>query len=468
MQHSIVNRSKIDLDNRIDAEYFQPTYLDIENQLIENESIPLKKICSITGSAFYPAATHLYSSGTIPFIRCVDCISYPVITKEQNTLFEKIPKDFAYEYKNIKKLKAGNIVITKVGSPCYASIIHDLDEVALSRTVLGLKSIVNIDPYYLLAFLRSKYGFLQLFRERELTIQYQLTLDRVGNILIFKPKNKKLEELISKCIFLQIRLKNKGIKLYKEAQSVLLSELGLAHWKPKHQLTFIKRHSDVEETGRMDAEYFQPKYEDIINAIKNYKGGWGILGNIVDTIKGCEVGRKEYATEGAPFVRVSNIREFEIDNEKYISEKLYLEKKEHQPKKDEILLTKDATPGIAYYLRNPPEKMIISSGILRLKNQEDKINNDYLTLFLNSIITKEQINRDVGGSIILHWRPDQIKQTLIPILSKEKQNHIQRTVVESLNLHTKSQKLLEYSKHAVEKAIEQNEKSAIQWLENKF
>ena len=468
MQYSIVNRSKIDLDNRIDAEYFQPTYLDIEKQLIENKSIPLKKICSITGSAFYPAATHLYASGSIPFIRCVDCISYPVITKKQNIFFKKIPRDFAYKHKNIKKLKKRDIIVTKVGSPCYASIIHDLDEVALSRTVLGLKSIVNINPYYLLAFLRSKYGFLQLFRERELTIQYQLTLDRVGNILIFKPKNKRLEELISQSISLQIKTKNKGIELYKEAQSLLLSELNLADWKPKHRLAFIRRYSDIELAGRLDAEYFQPKYEEIINKIKAYKGGWDTLENLVQMKKGIEVGKKEYSEEGVPFIRVSDLKPEEVIRGKYISNQLYSQIKGHQPKTGEILLTKDASPGIAHYLIDDTEQMIISSGILRLQNKSNRINNICLTSILNSIITKEQMNRDASGFVILHWKPDQIKQTLIPILSKEKQIHIQNMVIESLTLYKKSKKLLEYSKHAVEKAIEQDEKSALAWLKDKL
>ena len=228
MQSSIIKYSAVDLEERIDAEYFQPTYLHIEEKLAEKHAIPLRKFCpSIVGSAFYPAATHLYEAGDLPFIRCVDCISYPIITSRQNVLFEKIPIDFAAEHKNIKRLSKGEIVITKVGTPCYASIIHDLEDVALSRTVLGLKSITNIDPYYLVAFLRSKYGFLQLFRERELTIQFQLTLDRVGNVLIFKPADNKLENLISDCFVSHESVIKQSEQLYSQAQALLLNELGL-------------------------------------------------------------------------------------------------------------------------------------------------------------------------------------------------------------------------------------------------
>ena len=44
---------------------------------------------------------------------------------------------------------------------------------------------------------------------------------------------------------------------------------------------FIKNFSETEEAERIDAEYFQPKYEEIIEAVKKYKGGFGELGELV-------------------------------------------------------------------------------------------------------------------------------------------------------------------------------------------
>ena len=464
MQHSVVVFSEVDIGDRIDAEYFQPTYLDIEEQLAQLQARPLKGYCSITGSAFYPAATHLYEIGEIPFIRCVDCISFPLITSRQDSLFEKIPLDFADEHKNIKRLSKGDIVITKVGTPCYASVVHDLDDVALSRTVLGLKSIKNIDPYFLVAFLRSKYGFLQLFRERELTIQFQLTLERVGRILVYKPLLHKLENEVSSCFKLHEDLMGQAETLYNNAQSLLLSELGLADWQPRHRLTFVKGFADTQRAGRIDAEYFQPKYADIVDAIERYPGGWDTLGQLVSIRKCVEVGSKKYREEGVPFVRVSNLTPFEITEEKYISEDLYAEIKQHQPKQGEILFSKDGTPGIAHYLREQPKKMIPSGGILRLGMKTDKVAGEYLALVLNSTLTQEQASRDGGGSVILHWRPDQIKDVTIPILSDDKQAQIHSHVSESFHLREQSKHLLDCAKRAVEIAIEQDEQAAIEWL----
>ena len=178
-----------------------------------------------------------------------------------------------------------------------------------------------------------------------------------------------------------------------------------------------------------------------------------------------EVGREEYLTEGIPFVRVSNLSPFEITEDKYISECMYAKVMQHQPEQGEILLSKDATPGIAYHLRDRPKKMIPSGGILRLKRKTERINDEYLTLVLNSILVKEQANRDVGGSVILHWRPDQVKEIIIPILPEAKQALIQQKVLECFNLRNQSKHLLECAKRSVEIAIEQDEKTAIYWLE---
>ncbi len=265
-------------------------------------------------------------------------------------------------------------------------------------------------------------------------------------------------------------------KVYGQAQDILLSELGLTDYQSKHQLTFIKKHSDTKRAGRIDAEYYQPKYEDIIKAITNYSGGWHTLEQLVHIRKCIEVGSDEYLDKGIPFVRVSNISPFEMSEEKYISSSLYnaltpqeenipFEKsKSHQPRQGEILFSKDATPGIAYYLKDEPQKMIISGGILRLKSKTDKVNNEYLTLVLNSILIQEQVNRDVGGSVILHWRPDQVKETVIPILSKAKQIQIQKKIAESFRLCRQSKDLLESAKKAVEMVIEQDEQTAIKRL----
>jgi len=467
MKSSIVNSSKIDLGDRIDAEYFEPSYLENENRLKNVNAKPLSDYCRLVSSAFYPSATEYYANGEMPFIRCVDCIEFPAITSLQNDTFERLPRSFIKGNKTIKILKNGDIVITKVGSPCYASVIYGLDEVALSRTVLGVFKIKDIDPFYLTVYLRSKYGFEQLVRERELTIQYQLTLERVGRILTYKPTSESFEKLIRQIFIQSQSFCITSAEQYKKAEDTLLDELGLLHLKPRHRLSFIKNFSDTQARGRIDAEYFQPMYEEVVKAIKSSKNH-ACLGDIVSIKKCIEPGSEAYQDAGIPFLRVSNLSKFGInnDNQRFLSESLYDTLKMHQPKKDEILLSKDATPGIAFYLKDTPGRMIPSGGILRVSVKDvDRVRPEYLTLVLNSIVVQKQIERDAGGSIINHWLVDQVKNTLIPLLPASVQKAISDKVDESFSNREQSKRLLDIAKRGVEIAIEKNEKDAHGWID---
>ena len=327
-----------------------------------------------------------------------------------------------------------------------------------------IMTVRNIIPYFLSTFLNCKYGYSQSTRHVVGITRPALDYSAIKTFLIPDLDNN-FQKKIGLCCSSAEKLRKDSKTSYTDAQDFLLSELGLTNWQPKQQLTFVKNFSNTESAGRIDADYFQPKYDDIVNTIKNCAGGYDTLDNLVTMEKCVEVGSKAYIEDGIPFVRVSNLSPFEITEEKYISKELYAAVEEHQPKQGEILLSKDATPGIAYYLREAPDKMIPAGGILRLKSKTDRINNEYLTLVLNSILTQEQVNRDVGGSVILHWRPDQVAGTVIPILSKEKQTEIQEKILESFRLRKRAKDLLESAKRAVEIAIEQDEQVAIDWLE---
>ncbi len=76
-----------------------------------------------------------------------------------------------------------------------------------------------------------------------------------------------------------------------------------------------------------------------------------------------------------------------------------------------------------------------------------------------------QAERDVGGSIILHWRTREIEQVLIPVIEMEKQKEIAALIQQSFMLKAESKKLLDAAKRAVEIAIEQDEQTAIDFLE---
>lgn len=469
LEYSEILFSQIDLGDRFDSDYYTKNYLHISDQMSKVSTEKLGKLATAVASAFYPAATQLYSEGDTAFARCVDCVSYPVITKDQDSKFEKIPYTFGKKNKGISFIKTEDIIITKVGTPCYASILTDYDEIALSRTVMGLTGIHGIDPYYLMVFLRCKYGFEQLFRQRELTIQYQLTLPRVKAVDVFLADDK-LQKAVNRLCGKSREFQKNSNEAYQFVEQTLMEIVKCPDFSAFGTHSIKSINESFTLSGRLDAEYYQPKYDALFETLSRFKcAKLGGANGLVNITKSIEPGSEAYVEEGIPFVRVSDVSRFELSEPEIKLRSDILPNPEVLfPQKDTILLSKDGSVGIAYKVETPMS-VITSGALLHLKiRNKSTILPDYLTLVLNSPIVQLQAERDSNGAIIQHWKPSEIENVIIPILEMDLQKEIAAKVQESFTLRKQSKQLLEYAKQAVEIAIEQGEGVALKWLKDKL
>lgn len=168
----------------------------------------------------------------------------------------------------------------------------------------------------------------------------------------------------------------------------MLQELFLGYWQSQDAVNYsVKFFSDFVKSGRLDSEYYQPKYDELFEHLAKYK--CTKLGDIVAIKKSIEPGSDSYIEEGIPFIRVSDVNKFEIKKTD-----LHLSPKEFsievlRPHKDTILFSKDGTIGIAYKCEKDLD-IITSGALLHLDVRNENILSDYLTLVLNSIAEKIQ------------------------------------------------------------------------------
>ncbi len=313
----------------------------------------------------------------------------------------------------------------------------------------------KIEPEYLFIYLKTRPVVNLLDRQTTATMYPAVAIEDILNIKVYLGNEIFRQEIKNEIIETQKELE-KSKSLYSQAEDLLLEELGLKDFKVNEDLTYSVKLSDIKNAHRADAEYFQPKYERLKEKIKNFKVKF--LEDLVLMKKGFEPGSESYQENGKLFIRVSNISKQGLieKDQKYIDDELFQRlNKNFEPKVREILLTKDATPGIAYVLKECVEG-IISSGILRLSLKEN-IEPEYLALFINTIIGKMQVDQDSGGSIIEHWKPDQIKKLQIPILPDSIQQQIASLVQQSHEARKKAKELLEEAKQKVENLIEGKE-----------
>lgn len=319
----------------------------------------------------------------------------------------------------------------------------------------------SILPEYLCAYLNCKYGEWDVKRRARQSInQTNVNPEEVKEIEI-PILDIDLQQKIRCCFTQANSLRILSQKTYSEAELILHNELGISSIAVTDVNVSQKRFSDFINSGRLDAEYYQPKYDDLFSRLSKFETKR--LGDIVQIRKSIEPGSEAYQNQGIPFIRVSNLSKFGFsDTEIHLSPDEYGDV--IRPKQNTILLSKDGSVGIAYKVEQDMD-VITSGAILHLTITDNEFMPDYLTLVLNSVIVGMQAERDAGGSIIQHWKPSEIENVIIPKLSQEIQQEITNKVKESFALRRESKRLLDLAKTAVETAIEQGENAALRLLD---
>lgn len=436
---TILKLSEIE-DNNWGAEYYHPDKLKAikilskSNDRISSFFSPIKK-------------TYHVKEGNKNIIN-LEGVSQGFI---QNSTSEKSKS-------NKKRVKEGDIIISKLRPYLkeISLVSKKFDDFYVSTELIILREKVKKDGFrfILLPFLFTKEVQKILFWSQQGTNHPRFNEKVLLDINFPKFKESFIKN-IENNILESYRCYNRGIELYLEAEKKLLSYFNLDSIEKETKKFSIRSFSETLLNNRFDADFYQEKYDKMMDLMMK-KSKTDKLGELVKIKKGIEVGADEYLDEGIPFIRVSNVSKFEVtpNDQKFISKETYERYKDNfKPKKNEVLLTKDGSLGISLLI-NQDKESLISGGILRLNVDSPLITKEYLSLILNSKLVHFQIEKYSGGAIIVHWRPELIKETIIPIINEKKMQELTELIKESYSL-------IEKSKFIFKRAIEEIESEII-------
>ncbi|HPT76991.1 MAG TPA: restriction endonuclease subunit S [Defluviitaleaceae bacterium] len=442
---SVAKLSELEGAKRLDAEYYRPEYSYLLANLYRTGALPVKIVAVPVKRKFRPLEGEYFDY--------IEIAEVDLSTGEFNAskiIGEEAPNRAQWV------VKRDDILISTVRPIRNAVVwVRDEKENLVCSSGFAVIHPTSVSSEYLFIYFKTEYIAKLLDRYTTATEYPAVTWKDILNIPVFLG-NKELRSEITEDVNKAFTLLEESQISFSQAEDLLLEELRLKNFKPKYELSYVTKLSQAFNAHRIDAEYFQPVYDKLLKYLVNNFETIPLKRLIFGFQKGIEVGSENYEEDGIPFIRVSNlsVHGFVKKDQKYIDEDLYKTLKEtYEPKVGDLLLTKDATPGIAFIVKEPVEG-IIASGILKLKLDEEKIDKEYLALFINSIVGKLQIERDSGGSVIAHCRPEQIKHLLVPLLPIETQQQIASLVQQSHEARRRAKELLEEAKRRVEEAIE--------------
>lgn len=463
-----VRWSGLERTSRMDAEFYSLKNIQALANLVAKNALPITKFVTVSDGNHMTISDYYCDDGGVPYYRGTDIYNFFIEQANSPLRIEQR----AFDVPNMRRshLKKGDVLMSIVGAIIGNLSLVKTDAKATCSCKLAIMRPKDISPSFLAVYLKSYYGQNQIQKYKRGAAQTGLILEDFDQILI-PDFSKNFRAKIAALIDIAYGTTQQSQTTYANAETLLLDTLGMTDFSPSAEAVNIKSFKDsFSTTGRLDAEYYQPKYEQIVAHITVQPHARLI--KLVDIKKSIEPGSDAYSDdeEGLPFLRVADYSKYGITKpQKCLSTAFVNENRAEldalKPKKNTILFSKDGSVGEAYCLREDAN-FITSGAVLHLTVLDlGEVLPEYLTLALNSRLVKMQAERDAGGSIILHWRVGEIENVDVPLVDMPTQEKIAAMVQESFSLRAESERLLDVAKRAVEIAIEQDEKASMVYIE---
>ncbi len=455
-----IHLSDLERTRRIDSEFYKKECLMITHMLNSINAVPITNYLAVSDGNHMSISERFQAKG-IPYYRGQDIHNFFIESALPICIDEEV---FNYPYMHRSHLKKGDVLLSIVGTIGESALVFSERKATCSCKLAILRSSSIDFSSFLAIYLKTKYGFNQIEKYKRGAVQMGYLLEDMNQLLIPHFTDGFIKR-ISNIVKSSHTILEESEKTYKEAQETLTKAVGYISDSFSVDQTAIKTLSkSFIKTGRLDAEYYQPKYDDLFTLLEKLNNNK--LGEIVSYTKSIEPGSDCYGEVGIPFIRVSDVSITGISEPPIkIPRNCFPSIENYYPKKDTILFSKDGSVGIAYKVEN--DLQAVTSGALLHFTVKDtnQVLPDYLTLVLNSDIVKMQAERDSSGAIIQHWKPSDIEMVVVPILSYGLQCEIALKVQRSFALRKQSQRLIDIAVHAVEIAIENGEDAVYKWLE---
>lgn len=385
---------------------------------------------------------------------------YPVLRlNEFDTFFISKPAKYCnlidVETYESLRLKRNDVLICRTnGNPKYvgkAAIVPKDYDYAFASYLFRVRPNSNlINSATLVAFLNSKYGRKEIEKFSMVCNQANFSPAKFRKISIplFSEKfNNQIEEII----YHAFDMSESGKTLYVDAENILLEEFGIKGWQPNNKLVNIKQLKEsLLKSGRIDAEYYQQKYEDYHCLFEGYKGGSDVLSSICDIydMNFGPIENTEYK-----YIELSNIGGLGEITGCTIAKGVELPSRARRliHTNDVIVSSIEGSLQSVALVTDEYDKAICSTGFYVVNSKT--INPETLLVLFKSEPMQNLLKQGCSGTILTAIGKTEFQNLVMPKIRKEVQTEIADCVQRSMSLRNEAKQLLEEAKMMVEEEI---------------
>lgn len=383
-----------------------------------------------------------------------------------------VSADIYAEYSRFQ-LHTNDTLITLKGKGSIGKIgfVTMNKQAIFSRNIGVVRPKTNIDAAYLNAYILSYYGQNMVLRgETGGTGQSTLTCTYIKSLDIPRFNiETQIGDLVrlSECVLVQAN------ECYETAEQYLCDLLQIDKLMlPEDNTSIVSVFQSFTKTNRLDAEYYQPKYEVLHQYLRSNPWGYKKLSEIASTYRGDLISDELYCNNS---LRPAYIRGADISSNVLLPDKCvyiddyFIPNKEFRCQYNDIVFAMIGSVGTLARVTEEFEGSFVSNnlGVIRI-NKGSNICAEYLHVLLTSpkigkLLFEQKEMRTAQPKI----SDKDIWDFIVPTIPNDCQLAIKDLIEKSFALRNESNRLLELAKTAVEVAIEQGEDKAMELLTNK-
>lgn len=438
---SEVGLSEIEGAGRIDAEYYQPIYIKERAALRALPHIRLGNVAYVTDGQHGYHVVDPDSDIKHITARCV--VDNVVIADNADRL------GIETHLKNTRSsLETGDVLLQTAGTIGNAGVVtEDVLPANIDQDVarICIHDKAALSPWYVSVFINSTLGQMQTTFEATGQVQKHLSLGAVRQLLIpLLPQQDVIADIAIRAN--ERRFQSKA--LYAEAENLLLHELGLDTLDLSHELTYERDFAEVAAADRFDAQFFQPKYQKVVDALSKH---WTVetISSWGKVLKGRSIG--EYIETGVPVIRSGDLTDIEnvegFKNASPADDLFYLER-------GDVCISSIGFGSIGKVQVFDKEEQSYATVSEVTVVRQSRVNPYYLQFFLQSVAGQLQIEKWITGATgQLHLYPRDVGKFVVPILPEAKQFQFEEIVNKARQTKEDAKQLLEDAKRKVERLI---------------
>lgn len=444
--YSIIQKSRLEGGLRLDSEFYHPEKLEAIEKLSKFGVSTISENFRNVKETFNPLR-HKLATTPARIFDLSDVSSF--LLEEGKEITE------ANEIGSMKKIFRQNDVLISRLRPYLKEVsfvgFNDTQKLASTEfIILRKRKESNFPPQALFTFLMTDEVQKILFWSQGGTEHPRFSENLLMNLKL--PKiSEKIAESIADDIDNTYKKYLASRNLYSQAENLLLEELGLKDFKSEEELWSIVNFSDVKSTGRIDAEYFQIKYEKLESKIKKY--GAKKLDKIIESVPAKFNPKSD---ENYQYVELSNINSAIgiIDGFSEVLGKEAPDRAKRTLKAGDVIVSSvEGSLEKVALVDKTQEGYLASTGFFQFRSKE--ILSEVLLILAKSIVFQMQLEKICAGTILTAVPKEAVKNVLAPVLPKPIQHKIADLVQKSHEARKKAKELLGEAKQKVEEMIEE-------------